>query len=261
MKLTDTFISLVKGGLLGFSSLVPGVSIGSNLLAFDVFKYILDALTNLFKKPNKKLFLIVIPLVIGFLVGILAGSRLISFFYNNYKMPTVFLFIGILFGAFRLVFLKEKVEINTKNNFLILVIGAVIFLVQFFLVSRLNVSNLNDILITVLLAIFSVFLIFIPGFSGLNLVLHEIFSLNSLLYIALFLLILLVLIILSSKLIYYLITKYQKISSLIFLGGILASISVLILSIGKFTLNFVNIFTSILTFLWGFILIKNLEKE
>ena len=61
--------------------------------------------------------------------------------------------------------------------------------------------------------------------------------------------------------IYYLIIKYQKISSLIFLGGILASISVLILSIGKFTLNFVNIFTSILTFLWGFILIKNLEKE
>ena len=261
MKLADTFISLVKGGLLGFSSLIPGISISSNLLAFDVFKHVIEALNNLFKKPNRKLFLIVIPLVIGLLAGLLLGSRLVNYFYTNYKMPTVFLFVGILFGAFRLVFLKGKIKVSRKNNFLILGIGLVIFLIQFLLIANFNYRIFNDLLTTIVLGIFSIFLIFVPGFSGLDLVFKEIFSLNNWFYIGLFFIILIGLTILSAKLIYHLITRHQKISTLIFLGGIIASVPTLILNIDKFTFNFVNIFTSILTFLWGFILIKNLEKE
>src|SRR5699024_5280895 len=105
------------------------------------------------------------------------------------------------------------------------------------------------------------FLVFVPGLSGLKELFTNVFSLDNILAIIVFILILIIAIILLAKFIYYLIGKYKNLSYLVLLGGISSSIVILILEIGKFTISFVNIFASILTFLWGYILIKNLEKE
>lgn len=261
MKLKDSFISLVKGGILGLSSLVPGISIGSNLIALDVFNHVLEALNNLFKKGNRKLFLVVIPLVIGVLAGVLAGSRLVFYFLDNYKMPTIFLFIGILAGAFRLVLKKESGFLTGRNIFVFLGGGIFLFLLQFLVINNLDFSNFNAILTAILGGVLGGFLVFVPGLSGLKELFTNVFSLDNILAIIVFILILIIAIILLAKFIYYLIGKYKNLSYLVLLGGISSSIVILILEIGKFTISFVNIFTSILTFLWGYILIKNLEKE
>ena len=81
------------------------------------------------------------------------------------------------------------------------------------------------------------------------------------LIIAVFIISFLVGLVLISKLIYYFLQKHRIYTFVVISALLASSIVIALLEIGHFTINFVNIFTSILAFLWGYLLAKNIEKE
>ena len=260
MKLKDSFLSLIKGGILGIASLVPGVSLGSNLLAVGVYEHITEAISNLFKKNNKKLFLVVIPLIIGLTAGTLAGFKLVRYCIENFQMPTIFLFVGFLFGALKLIAKKKDNIFSWKNVIITIGCGLLLFCIQFFLFENIALSNFQNILGVVLLSFMTGLFIFVPSFSGLDAIFSAVFKLSSPLETLLFFIILILIIIALAKILYFLISKKTLAMYLFLSGGLIASIINLLFKV-NFTFDFVNIFTSILAFLWGYILVKNLEKE
>ena len=64
-----------------------------------------------------------------------------------------------------------------------------------------------------------------------------------------------------SKIIMFLIKKNETRTYFAIMGFVLSSIVILLMQIKSFTYNFANIFTCILTFIWGYLLARNLEKE
>ena len=272
MRLKDSFLSLVKGGIIGVSSLIPSLSSGSVMKSLSVYDNFIKGISNIFKKNNRLLYLVVIPLLIGIIAGLLGGLNIVNFFLTKYPNQTLFLFIGLIFGGIKLNYRDSSLKLNLKN--IISFILITIFLVLIYVLITHNVSFIlpSNTFLKFLIGLFIGLTIIIPGiplssytislnkYDYLNSMLTS-FSINNLLSIILFSLGIIIGIILISKLINYLNTKYKTHISLVFLSFLLVSIIILILNIKNFSFTFTSIFLSILSFLWGYVLAINLEKE
>ena len=86
-------------------------------------------------------------------------------------------------------------------------------------------------------------------------------NIKDVLVVLTFIVVLILSLILIAKLISYLLKKHKEVCYSVICALMILSIVVMILKVGRFTISFVNIFTTILAFLWGYLLAKNVEKE
>lgn len=95
--------SFAKSGLLGFligiGVIVPGVSGSTISIIFKLYKHILFAMSNFFKK-FAKCFIFLLPIIIGAVVGIIAGFFTVRELLNILPFATVLLFVGLMSGSF-----------------------------------------------------------------------------------------------------------------------------------------------------------------
>jgi len=102
------FIKLAGIGLvLGITTAIPGVSVGTIAVVFNVFYRLIEIIT-----PNIKKILaawkFLLPLLIGGIVGIIFFSRMITFLFANYLVPTYWFFIGIIAGSLPMVYRRVR---------------------------------------------------------------------------------------------------------------------------------------------------------
>ena len=102
------FIKLAGIGLvLGITTAIPGVSVGTIAVVFNVFYRLIEVIT-----PNIKKILaawkFLLPLVIGGIMGIIFFSRMITFLFANYRVPTYWFFIGIIAGSLPMVYSRAR---------------------------------------------------------------------------------------------------------------------------------------------------------
>ena len=102
------FIKLAGIGIvLGITTAIPGVSVGTIAVVFNVFYRLIEIIT-----PNIKKILSAwkfwLPLVIGGIAGIIFFSRVITFLFANYRLPTYWFFIGIIAGSLPMVYSRAR---------------------------------------------------------------------------------------------------------------------------------------------------------
>lgn len=268
----DGFLSLVKGFIAGIGSLIPGISSGSLIVSLSSFENFVTSLANVFKKKDRKLTLITIPLIVGIIVGLLAGFHLANYFLANYKPQTVFLFVGLISGGYMLLIKNEKLKFTKKLTLLFLLVFIFVLIGYVLIFDKIS-FNIPNYLIPIISGIITALAFVVPAFSislfylmldKYEYVISSFRSFSSFedfMVIVVFVISIIVSLVLVSKLIYFVINKYRKYTFIVICSLMTASVVITILEMGKFTINFVNIFTSILTFLWGYLLAKNLEKE
>ena len=98
MKLKYGFVTTIKGGIIGIGSAIPFISLGALLASIDLFELVVDAICNFFKDVKKNTFILV-PLIIGIVIGFLAGSQIIIYLYPKYNCQIVLLFVGLIMGS------------------------------------------------------------------------------------------------------------------------------------------------------------------
>ncbi len=272
MKLTDSFLSLVKGGIVGISSLIPSLSSGSVMKSLNVYENFIEAISNILKPNNKKLYLIAIPLLIGILGGLLGGYNVIDYFYKKFPNQTLFLFIGLIFGGIKISYKQVDNKINIKKILICIIVTCLLITIYFLLTKYISFTLPNNYLFKLLTGLFIGITIIIPGIpiSSFTMSLNKYdyltnmtssLSLTNIISISLFSIGIIIGIILISKIIYILLKKYKKVISILVLSFLLASIIILILDLNRIILSFNHIFTCLLSFLWGYLLAINLEKE
>ena len=94
---------IVKGLIIGLGKIIPGVSGGMLAISLGVYEKGLDALSHFFRnvKENTK-FLCLLGL--GILISVVLMSKLIKFSLDNYYLPTMLLFIGLIAGGLHKLF-------------------------------------------------------------------------------------------------------------------------------------------------------------
>lgn len=108
----NTIILMTKGFIMGIANIIPGVSGGTLALTLGIYEDFIQAISHFFSKikENTKFLL---PVVIGIGISILSMSRVIDYSYEHFPIPTTMFFMGLVIGGVPLLLKKVK---NTKET-------------------------------------------------------------------------------------------------------------------------------------------------
>jgi len=276
----NSLILFIKGFILGVANIIPGVSGGTLAVSLGLYEKILDVIGTFFKNFKKNMGLL-IPIAIGIVVALITTSKVVSYALTNFKAQTIFLFVGLIYGGTSLLMRKTRGKENISNIIIFAVTFLIVIGLNFVKADSLTNSFANmgivDYLLLALIGFIASSSMVIPGISGsfvlmifgyYEKIINTVSNLtnfgelgSNLLILVPFGIGVLIGIVFMAKLITSLIKKYEVKTYFGIMGFVLSSIVVLILQIDKFTLNFGNIFTCILAFLWGYLLARAIEKE
>ena len=109
----------LKGIAVGVGGIAPGLSGSVMLVIFGLYEKTVEAIGTIFKDLKKNI-LFLVPLFMGFGVGILAFSKVVDYFLKSFELYTRFVFFGLVLGTIPL-FYKEvkKKDFKNKNYFII----------------------------------------------------------------------------------------------------------------------------------------------
>jgi putative membrane protein len=95
------------GLILGMITVIPGLSVGTMAVVLNVYDRLIGIIT-----PNIKKILgawkFWLPLVISGAVGLVLFSRVVTILYENFPLPTVWFFIGVIAGSIPLVYSRVR---------------------------------------------------------------------------------------------------------------------------------------------------------
>ena len=121
---------ILKGFVLGTSSLIPGLSTGTLALVMGIYEKIIFSITNLisFSKKNHKKkdqFIFLLSLTIGFLLAIGFLARVLSWLLDTFPLELYSIFTGLIVASLPHIFkLTDKTK---KSVFIVAIVSLIVF--------------------------------------------------------------------------------------------------------------------------------------
>ena len=101
------FLELIKliaiGFVLGIVAIIPGFSVATMAVVFNVYDRLINVIVPNFKKILGA-WSFWLPLGVGALTGIFSSSKALSALFENYYVPAYWFFIGVITGSIPLVY-------------------------------------------------------------------------------------------------------------------------------------------------------------
>ena len=261
-------VLFIKGIVIGIATLVPGVSGGTMAIILGVYDKMISSVSSFFKHIKQNTIFLGI-LACGGVLGIGLFSRLIKFCLTEFKMPTIYLFLGIITGGIPLLYKKTNSAHNHKKNYLYFVIGlGLIIIMTFYKGTIINLAKSGGILnylFLLLAGIIVAIALILPGISTsfmlLTLGLYDITinAINNLEYNFLIPLIIGIGIgvITTTKVLEHFLVKKPSQTYMLILGFVLGSI----IEVFPGLPQGLDILFSVITFILGFIIILFMSKK
>lgn len=168
-------ILIIKGFFMGIANVIPGVSGGTIAIILGVYEKFINSISNLFKniKENARF---LIPIFIGMGIAIITTSKVISYSYDEFPLPTLLFFVGLVFGGIPMLIknVQGKKESKKISNYIIALItfSLVLFLASYKFIFSINsevsfasMGALSYILLFIV-GIIAAATMIIPGISG-----------------------------------------------------------------------------------------------
>lgn len=167
---------IMVGMLIGLANIIPGVSGGTIAVTMGVYDELISAITG-FRKDAKKSIQILLPYLIGGVIGVGGLSFVVQYALKNYPLQTNVLFIGLILGGLPLIFKKasqtngaKKTKISPVKVFLSVLFFLLIIGVAFVKNGDSGVGDVSlDFIVMIKLFLVGVIAsatMVIPGISG-----------------------------------------------------------------------------------------------
>ncbi len=138
-NLFKSLLRVLQGALIGLGAVLPGISGGVLCVIFKVYQPIMEVLSNPVR-ALKKHFKLLLPVIIGVVIGFLGIAKLLGFLLDKYPDPSVCLFVGLIGGMLPSLF-REAGE-KGRNKFSYIALGAA-FVIVLTLLITLKVINVT----------------------------------------------------------------------------------------------------------------------
>lgn len=262
---------ILLGLLIGLGKIIPGVSGAMIAISFGIY----DKLINSILKPFENIKFI-ITIGIGFLLAIVFGSKAIIYFMDNYYYLTMIFFIGLISGGIPKVINKAYNKNFSMKHFIVtLITFSLVITLSFFKKQSYIESDINYLFLVVIGFIEALTMI-IPGISGTAVLMiigyydvvmnffNNILNVSYISYTIKFAIPfgigIIIGVYLVSKLIHYLLNKYE---SLFFASITGFSISAILIMFQEAFINSISLITfieSLLLITIGFIISHKFDK-
>lgn len=113
-------ILTIKGIIVGFGGIVPGLSGSVLLIIFGLYQKTLEYLGSLFTDFKKKIKFL-LPLVTGMILGVLLFSKMVNYLLAYYEMPTRYAFLGLILGTVPMLYKEVKRNGFAKGYYLVVI--------------------------------------------------------------------------------------------------------------------------------------------
>ncbi len=124
-------LDFIKGMLIGVANIIPGVSGGTMAVSMGIYDKLVGSINNL-TKQFKKAFITLLPIIIGMVAGIGIFSLIIPYCLDNFSFQTCMCFSGLiigglpeLIGSTRTALKKEQKKLNPAHIIAFIVLLAV----------------------------------------------------------------------------------------------------------------------------------------
>lgn len=160
--------NFIKGIIIGSSMLVPGVSGGTMALILGIYEDLIRAVSSFFDNVKKNAsFLGIVAL--GGLIGLVMFVYVVKFGLDNFRIPVMFLFLGIVLGGVPLLFKEAKRGEKSKYDYSYLIVGfLIVYCMLIFkgtLVNLENVTGFGSLIILFIVGIIIAVALILPGIS------------------------------------------------------------------------------------------------
>ena len=275
---------LLQGVGIGVANIIPGVSGGTMMVSMGIYGDVISAVTGVFShfKQSVKLLL---PYIIGMMLGIAGLSFVIGYLFEYYPFWTVMLFIGLIFGGLPMLLPKvagQKISLVEATLFFLFfaLIVAMEFLQQG--TDQVLTIGVNSAITLFFIGALAAATMVIPGVSGsmllmslgyyapiincINQFLLAVFALNfKTIFRCMGILVpfgigVVIGIFLISKLVEYLLEKHERKTYFAILGLVIASPIAVLSGINLGNLNLWMLLVGLFLFVVGFLTANLLGK-
>ncbi len=171
----ENIILVIKGFIMGIANVIPGVSGGTLALTLGIYERFIKAISH-FLTNLKENFKFLLPIAIGIGLAIITMSNVIDYSFKHFPLPTTLFFMGLVIGGVPLLLKKVKgtKELKKPSSYIIASITfAIVILLAlseqlFDLTLTANLSNMNffEYIILFLVGVIAAATMVIPGVSG-----------------------------------------------------------------------------------------------
>lgn len=154
----------LKGFLIGFGKMLPGVSGGMIAMMLKVYEKGLSSIAHFFEDiKNNSFFLGNIG--IGIFIAIILSSKVILNLLKIHYLPTILFFIGLMLGGIPSIY--RSIKKTKRSYFLIFLSFSVMFLFSIFkMQNEISLSGFQGFITLVFIGIIDAGTMVIPGVSG-----------------------------------------------------------------------------------------------
>lgn len=117
-------LNFFKGIIVGIGGIAPGLSGSVLLVILGLYQKTITSIGTLFKNFKKNV-LFLIPLFLGFGIGVIIFSKVVNFLLGNFEMYTRFAFLGLVLGTIPLFYKEVKKEGFNKKYYMPIVLSAI----------------------------------------------------------------------------------------------------------------------------------------
>lgn len=162
--------TIVKGFIVGSSMMIPGVSGGSMAMILGIYDRLIASIPALFsKKTFKESFKFLAIFVIAALAGIMIVARPLDALISRYSVIIMYLFLGAVCGTIPMMVKKAHSEGFDLQSFIYILLGVlIVFSIDFIPEGIFNPSldaSFTDILIQLLGGVLVSVGLVLPGIS------------------------------------------------------------------------------------------------
>ncbi len=161
-------ILVIKGFFMGIANIIPGVSGGTLAITMGIYERLIEAISHFFGKLKENI-LFLIPIGIGAVLSILLGSKVIAYSLEEYPLPTILFFAGLILGGIPMLYKKIKGNFDLKNIIIFILTFAFVIGIMFLKSSKdVSFENMNIIsyLLLFIVGVVAAATMIIPGISG-----------------------------------------------------------------------------------------------
>ena len=97
---------------MGIANIIPGVSGGTLALTLGIYEDFIGAISHFFRNIKKHVSFL-LPIFVGILLSVITMSNVISTCFDQYPIPTTLFFMGLVIGGIPMLLKRVK---NTKEK-------------------------------------------------------------------------------------------------------------------------------------------------
>ena len=128
-------LGIVIGAVVGITQIVPGLSASAFLMAVGWFGGIVNSVSGTYWSQNPSIFLVYGALGVGFLIGLLGFSKLLTYLFGKARQTSYCMIVGLSLGSILSMFCNGDImetyvgwATGTGSNFVLnIVLGIVLF--------------------------------------------------------------------------------------------------------------------------------------